>query len=47
VDVAAVVARLNQRVSEFSEERAAAVARYPTMIFTFFGPTFFIWPQFP
>ncbi|MGA9805260.1 MAG: hypothetical protein WA383_16650 [Terriglobales bacterium] len=46
-DVAAVVARLNQRVSEFSEERAAAVARYPTMISTFFGPTFFIWPQFP
>jgi len=47
VDVAAVVARLNQRVAEFSEEHAAAVARYRTMIFTFLGPTFFIWPQFP
>ncbi|MFY9844229.1 MAG: hypothetical protein WA718_09950 [Terriglobales bacterium] len=46
VDVAAVVARLNRSVSEFIEERAAAVDRYPTLIITPWGPTFIMLPKF-
>jgi hypothetical protein len=49
VDVAAVLARLNQRVSELSEETEAAIARYPTTlsILPFGGPMFVISPRFP
>ena len=49
LDVAAVLARLNQRVSELSEETEAAIARYPDTysIFPFGGPMFVISTRFP
>ncbi len=49
VDVAAVLARLNQHVSELSEQTEAAIVRYPTMlsIFPFGGPMFVVSPRFP
>jgi len=49
VDVAAVLARVNQRVSEMSEETEAAIGRHPDAfsIFPFGGPMFVISPRFP
>ena len=49
VDIDAVLARVNRRVSELSEETEAAIAQYPDAfrIFPFGGPMFVISPRFP
>jgi len=49
VDVSAALARVNQRVSEVSEETEAAIARYPATFspLPFGGPMFVISPRFP
>ena len=49
VDVAVALARVNQHVSEQSEEIEATIARYPTAfsILPFGGPMFIISPRFP